>query len=212
MTTTRELLRRRHWIFDLDGTLTVAVHDFEAIREQLGLPPGRPILEQLAERPADERAVLAAELAAIEQDIARGARPAEGAAELLDRLSAQGHPLGILTRNTHANAMITLAASGLERWFAPEHVLGRDEAAPKPSPEGVRVHLRRWRADPADAVMVGDFAFDLQAGRAAGVATLYLDPSGVFPHAEWADVCLESFAQLRSGPNDPAPPGWPHDR
>ena len=29
------LLRRRHWIFDLDGTLTLAVHDFAALRVRL---------------------------------------------------------------------------------------------------------------------------------------------------------------------------------
>ncbi|MEE9219805.1 MAG: HAD family hydrolase, partial [Acidobacteriota bacterium] len=30
------ILGRTHWIFDLDGTLTTSVHDFEAIREALG--------------------------------------------------------------------------------------------------------------------------------------------------------------------------------
>lgn len=35
----------RAFIFDLDGTLTLAVHDFEAIRRSLGIPAGVPILE-----------------------------------------------------------------------------------------------------------------------------------------------------------------------
>ena len=38
-----EPLGRRHWIFDLDGTLTVAAHDFAAIRRTLGIPPGRDV-------------------------------------------------------------------------------------------------------------------------------------------------------------------------
>ena len=29
----------KHWVFDMDGTLTVAVHDFAAIREALDIPP-----------------------------------------------------------------------------------------------------------------------------------------------------------------------------
>ncbi|HIN00314.1 MAG TPA: HAD family hydrolase, partial [Deltaproteobacteria bacterium] len=37
------LLQRKYWIFDLDGTLTVAVHDFNAIRNELGIPAGQPI-------------------------------------------------------------------------------------------------------------------------------------------------------------------------
>ena len=49
-----DLSTKRYWVFDMDGTLTVAVHDFDAIRDALGLPQGRPILEQLAELPADE--------------------------------------------------------------------------------------------------------------------------------------------------------------
>ena len=28
------LADRRYWIFDMDGTLTVAIHDFDAIRER----------------------------------------------------------------------------------------------------------------------------------------------------------------------------------
>jgi phosphoglycolate phosphatase-like HAD superfamily hydrolase len=27
-----------HWVFDMDGTLTIAVHDFAAIREALSIP------------------------------------------------------------------------------------------------------------------------------------------------------------------------------
>ncbi len=29
----------KHWVFDMDGTLTVAVHDFAAIRVALAIPP-----------------------------------------------------------------------------------------------------------------------------------------------------------------------------
>ncbi|MGH9885914.1 MAG: HAD family hydrolase, partial [bacterium] len=49
-----DVSRRAHWIFDMDGTLTVAVHDFDAIRTELGLPQGKPMLEELALRPAEE--------------------------------------------------------------------------------------------------------------------------------------------------------------
>ena len=40
-----------HWIFDLDGTLTVAAHDFDKIRGTLGLPRNEPILEVLETYP-----------------------------------------------------------------------------------------------------------------------------------------------------------------
>ena len=43
----------KHWVFDMDGTLTVAVHDFAAIRVALQIPPEDDILTHLAALPAD---------------------------------------------------------------------------------------------------------------------------------------------------------------
>ena len=45
------LLQRKYWIFELDGTLTVAVHDFNAIRKELGIPERQPIVEALKSLP-----------------------------------------------------------------------------------------------------------------------------------------------------------------
>ena len=46
----------RHWVFDMDGTLTLAVHDFPAIKVALQIPPEDDILTHLAALPADEAA------------------------------------------------------------------------------------------------------------------------------------------------------------
>ena len=46
----------RHWVFDMDGTLTVAVHDFAAIRVALDIPAQDDILTHLAALPAAEAA------------------------------------------------------------------------------------------------------------------------------------------------------------
>lgn len=191
-----DLARRPFWIFDMDGTLTVAVHDFDAMRAVLGLQPKEPILEQIAAAPEQRARALLARLDAIELELARKARAADGAAALLERLCARGARLGILTRNSFANARETLRASGLERFFAPECVLGREAAAPKPDPQGIRQLLGHWRAEPHQAVMVGDYRFDLLAGRAAGTATVYVDLSGGFPFREHADLAVDSLAAL----------------
>lgn len=189
------LLRRPAWVFDLDGTLTLATHDFEQIRVELGLPPGRPILEQLALLEPARRAEVARELERIELEHARDARPAPGAAELLAHLAPRAR-LGILTRNTRRNALVTLEATGLLAHFDPEHVLGRDEAPPKPDPGGVLHLLGRWGRGAHEAVMVGDFRFDLEAGRAAGAAVVYCDPTGAFEFAHLADHCVAGLAEL----------------
>ena len=185
-----------HWIFDLDGTLTRAVHDFAAIARTLGLPDSRPILESLELLPETEAAPIHRRLDEIELAIARRATPAPGANTLLGLLQRRGARLGIVTRNTRTNARTTLSASALDRHFTDQDIIGRHEASPKPDPHGIEHLLESWGAAPEDAVMVGDYLFDLQAGRAAGVTTVYVDPSGNFPWREHADTRVTSLVEL----------------
>lgn len=180
----------------MDGTLTVAIHDFEAIRCELGLPAGRPILEELALRPEREARDLFQRLDRRELELAQRARAASGASALLETLKARGTRLGIVTRNSHVNALETLRACGLARFFDTSCVVGREAAAPKPDPGGIHHLLRGWRAVPRDAVMVGDYRYDLLAGRAAGTATVYVDTSGEFPFVEHADISVHSLEEL----------------
>ncbi len=191
-----DLYRRRYWIFDMDGTLTVAIHDFDAMRDALGLPQGRPILEQLAELPESKAAGLRRRLDEIERGLVERTRPQNGARELLTALHCNGRRLGILTRNSHDNALETLANCGLDQFFDPGCVLGRESCKVKPSADGIRKLLADWDAPPQKAVMVGDYLFDLIAGREAGTATVYLDPSGDFQFADRADVCVKDLNEL----------------
>lgn len=166
------LAGRRHVVFDLDGTLTVAAHDFPAIKRTLGLPLDSPILESLAQLDAEVREAKRRELDAIEAKIAGASRPAVGAAKLLAGLRAAACPIGVVTRNTRDNAITTLTAAGLDGFVACDDIVGRDEAPAKPEPAGILSLLARWRARADDAVMIGDYLFDIQAGRAAGVFTI----------------------------------------
>ncbi|OFS69952.1 HAD family hydrolase [Pseudomonas sp. HMSC08G10] len=177
----------RHWVFDMDGTLTVAVHDFAAIREALGIPPEHDILTHLAALPAEEAAAKHAWLLEHERDLAIASKPAEGAVELVRELAGRGCQLGILTRNARELAHVTLEAIGLADCFAVEHILGRDEAAPKPSPDGLLKIAQAWDVSPASLVMVGDYRFDLDCGRAAGARTVLVNlPDNPWPElADW---------------------------
>ena len=74
--------------------------------------------------------------------------------------------------------------------------MGREAALPKPSPEGIRQLLKLWDAAPEDAVMVGDYVFDIMAGRAAGTATVYVDTSGEFQWADHADIRVRRLEHL----------------
>jgi hypothetical protein len=80
--------RRDCWIFDMDGTLTISIHDFDGIKRILGLPitysdrgyaNDRPILEALNELPTAQAAQLHQQLDALELDIAHRATAQIGA-------------------------------------------------------------------------------------------------------------------------------------
>ncbi len=181
----------------MDGTLTIANHDFEAIRAELDLPSGQPILEALAQLPAAAAQPRWAKLYEIELEIAQTTQSQPGAGELLERLrSLHGNRIGILTRNSKSIAHQTLAACGLLEFFEPEAILSRDCCAPKPKPDGILQLLQRWDATPDRGVMVGDYVFDLLAGRNAGTATVHLDVTGSFAWSEHTDCCVTQLAEL----------------
>lgn len=177
----------RYWVFDMDGTLTVAVHDFAAIRRHLEIPAEDDILHHLAALPADVAAAKHAWLLEHERELALNSQPAPGAVELVRDLHGRGHQLGILTRNAHSLALLTLDAIGLGDCFAIEDVLGRDEAPPKPHPGGLLRLAEQWRVSPGEMVMVGDYRFDLDSGRAAGTRTVLVNvPENLWPElADW---------------------------
>ena len=185
-----------HWIFDMDGTLTHAVHDFEAIRRELGLKPGEMILEAMAKLPAPEAQAMDARLFEIELELARQSTMQEGADELLASLKSAGASLGILTRNSEKLAEITLDACGLLEFFQPEDIIGREHCAPKPKPDGVLILLEKWKAPLHSSVIVGDFRFDLEAGRAAGIQTIYFDNEDSNTWNSYADLRVTTLSQL----------------
>jgi len=163
------LAAKTHWIFDMDGTLTHAIHDFDAIRDELGLPPGLPILESLAALPANEAIDIRQQLDDLEYRIADEASAQPGAEALLETLKNAGAQLGILTRNGKGIAHATLDACGLRHYFNDHHVVSRDCCTPKPDGAGVTLLMERWQTSAEQSVMVGDYLFDLEAGRNASV-------------------------------------------
>ncbi|AVH36795.1 HAD family hydrolase [Pseudomonas monteilii] len=184
----------RNWVFDMDGTLTVAVHDFAAIRVALDIPAEHDILTHLAALPVDEAAAKHAWLLEHERDLALASTAATGAVELVRELAERGCRLGILTRNARELAHVTLEAIGLADCFPVEHILGRDEASPKPSPDGLLKIASAWGVAPSELVMVGDYRFDLDCGRAAGARTVLVN----LPDNPWPELVDWHAADCRA--------------
>lgn len=186
-------------LFDFDGTLTVpAALDFAAIRAAVGCPPGLGLLEFLAGvADPEERRRKEAVLDAMEIDAAEQTVENPGATELVQSLCRLGVPLGIITRNTRRSVDVSLAKlPGIDaEQFGV--IITRDlPLSPKPLPDGVHYAAERLGADVAELLVVGDYAFDIEAGKSAGALAMYLhnDPSEPF-HGEGADFVVHSLSE-----------------
>ena len=148
----------------MDGTLTIPVHDFEVIREKLGISSGTPILEAISIMPEKQAEKARQLLHDLEMELAHEAQPQPDAEALLESLVAKGKQLAILTRNGEEIGHATLKAAGLDKYFSSETLIGRDTCPPKPQPDGVHYLLNYWGAEKDSTVIVGDFLYDIQAG------------------------------------------------
>jgi len=189
--------RVRGVIFDLDGTLADSNLDFEAMRREMELPPGQPLLEAIAALP--EAAALECHriLKRHEQAGALAATPIEGARALLARLDRLRIRRAVFTRNSRAMALLTL-----ERLDLPfSTIYAREDAPAEPDPTAILWASAAWRLSPAELAMVGDFTFDMAAGRAAGTRTLLFTAGemGTVPGCELADdrgATLDEVAEI----------------
>jgi HAD superfamily hydrolase (TIGR01509 family) len=189
-------LRPRAVIFDLDGTLTEPLLDFDAMRAEIGLPPG-PILEQLAHADAATRARADEILRRHERDAIACATLADGCAELLGHLQERAIPASILTRNVRE--VVDAFARMFGFTFA--GVYTREDGPHKPSPAGVFALCEKMRVAPAETLVVGDYKFDILAGKGAGCATaLVLGTHRPAPEElpDWGppDVVVTSLREL----------------
>jgi pyrophosphatase PpaX len=94
----------------------------------------------------------------------------EGVSEMLDALRAAGRRLGIVTSKSADTTQMAFRAVGLREHFEVV-VTASDTIEHKPSPAPLLLCLERFGAAAEGSLYVGDSPFDIEAGRAAGMAT-----------------------------------------
>lgn len=156
-------------LFDMDGTLTQPMLDFPLIKSELGIG-NRPILEALAEMPFEARQTAEAILHRHEDHAAENSSLNPGCIELLDWLAAESIPSALITRNRRCSAETVLQRHGL----CIRVLVARDEGVFKPDPTPLLRACERLGVAPAAAWMVGDGRHDIEAGRAAGMKTVWI--------------------------------------
>jgi 2-phosphoglycolate phosphatase len=178
-------------LFDLDGTLIDSAPDlagagndmrvarglpalpFEHFRSMVGSGARGMVGRALAVTPqhADFEALRDEFLQRYEQRMTRETRVFDAMRPVLDRLRVHHLPWAIVTNKA------TRFSEPLIRWLelhleAATLVCGDSTPHAKPHPAPLLEAARRLGVAPADCVYVGDDLRDVQAGRAAGMATV----------------------------------------
>jgi HAD superfamily hydrolase (TIGR01509 family) len=183
-------------LFDMDGTLTEPLLDFPAIKAELNIGH-RPILEALADMDDDRRAAAETILDRHERRAAESSTLNPGCEALLQWLADHAIPTAVITRNSRACAQIVAARHGLTF----DTLITREDGPFKPDPAPLLLACRRLNVAPADAWMVGDGQYDVEAGHAAGVPTVWLSHgrARTFAATPWrvVDDLTQLIAQLK---------------
>jgi len=180
-------------LFDMDGVVVQQRLDFPAIKREIFGDTHGFILERMAKLPPAERARADVILERHETAAAAEAEPMSGIMPFLQWMEARGLRRGLVTRNSRKSVDLVLARLHL-RFDA---VVTREDAPPKPAPEPVLLGCRRMDLTPGEVLFVGDFEFDMLAGRRAGVRTVLLRGPAL-KASQHADLIVDSLAELRA--------------
>ena len=181
----------KHLLFDVDGTLLdteeLIVRSFqetvrhfgggeisrETIITNMGIPLDPQIKLFLGEKSAEDvrkiREYYVAFQRAIFQDYLSAFSGVEGS---LEKLKQSGVSLAIVTSRLRPSLETYLEFCKIDRYF---QVIVTPEVTVKhkPHPEPVLAAMEMLKARPEETVFVGDAVFDMEAGRAAGVDTVF---------------------------------------
>ena len=179
-------------LFDMDGVVVHQRLDFLAIKREIFGNTEGFILERMEGLPEAERRRAEAILERHETAAAMTAEPMDGIQPFLAWMETRQLRRGLVTRNSRKSVELVLGRLGL-RFDA---VVTREDAPPKPAPDPVWLACHRMNVEPADALFVGDYEFDMVSGRRAGTRTVLLRSTTMTESAN-ADYSVASLAELR---------------
>jgi HAD superfamily hydrolase (TIGR01509 family) len=181
-------------IFDLDGTITQPYFDFDAIREEIGLAKDSgPVLESMEKMTVEQRRNAEEILHNHEKKAVIESQLNPNARQTLSVLRKAGIRIGVLTRNRRDNAFAIAEKHGLEF----DTVIGREDGPVKPDAFGILQICEQFGIKPKEALLVGDYLFDLQCAKSAGaVAVLLANHNQADEFVEYADFRIEDISEI----------------
>ncbi len=172
-------------IFDLDGTLVDSKINFSAIYQKLSLKPGSSIIEHVNTLNENDRKSALDIVHHHEDEGARLSTLIPGVFDLLAELLNRNINIGVFTLNSRTIALKTLEIHKINIPM----LITREDAKPKPDPEGLLKICEHYSTPQEKVLYVGDYKYDLIAGKNANIKTaLY---SAVPPDFNTEDAYLK---------------------
>ena len=167
------------------------------------------ILARVLDQPGREKELIEELKELTWDEVAKGARPMPGAAELVAELRGE-LPLGIASNSPAALVKEALERAGLDGVF--QEIVGEEDVSrPKPDPEAYLLACERLGADPRASIALEDSPPGVAAARAAGLYVIGVpSESGVDLDADTVADSLDDPAVRRAITGTPAAsdPRW----
>lgn len=190
------------FLLDWDGVIADTKLDFSGIRERYYGGRKALLLEEACTLPLSDRESLFKELYDMEMACAEKATAVPGALELLERLSSQQIPFAIVSRNCGDSIEAAAKNIGVK---LPKYVWHRDNSTYlKPDPRALTHAAFTLGVPTRDCVLVGDFLYDIQCARRAGIRAVLVQREEPEWNT-WTDVSYPKLTDFLTALDNPEP-------
>ncbi|MGF1750171.1 HAD family hydrolase [Vibrio cionasavignyae] len=180
-------------VFDLDNTLISSDIDFTQLRHHLQCPQDRDLLIHLKQFDLEEQKRLSDIVREYELKDAVSSALMPGAAELISWLKQKRYYTAVITRNCRQAATAKIQTHQLPI----EHLLTREEFAPKPAPDALHHLMNQWQLTPQEVLYVGDHYYDIATAKNAGCQSCFIANENIEANIPaHANFCFSSLIEL----------------
>ena len=178
--------------FDLDGTITKTQIQFAPYKKRIGCKRG-DVLTYIKKQDLDRQQALYDILDEYEYEIEKDCTLNDGFLDIMDFLNERDIKTGIITRASRHHAIQVIQKLGIPI----TEVIGREETEPKPSGKPL-IHLSALLKIPLHKMIcVGDFLWDVLAGKNAHVTTVLLATEASQKYSHLSDYVIYHLSALK---------------
>ena len=179
-------------IFDLDGTLVTSSLNFIAIKQEIGCPDHEDVLAFVHKLPEQQQQAAMEVIHRHEMQDARTSEWIPSAQSFVKKCSEKQIPMAIVTRNSDQPTQVKVRRNAIPI----EYIVTRETSKPKPDPSALLSIATHFQLPTDTILMVGDYKYDLQAGRNAKMPTCLVNFDTLPDYAHLADYTFEHFERL----------------